>query len=112
MNNNLTATLKYAITSDKKMQIIAKLVQGKKVQDALEILEVLPKKWAKILYKVIKSAASNAVTNGKKKLADLSVDKILIGQWPKIKRVRFSSRSRISHYIKFRSFIKVILNSK
>ena len=33
-------------------------------------------------------------------------------QGPKLKRIRFSSRSRISHYAKYRSFVKVILNSK
>lgn len=109
---NMTATLKYAITADKKLQLIAKLVRKKNVQDALETLEMLPKKGAKIMYKVIKSAAANAVTNGKKNLADLIVDKIEIGKWPKIKRVRFVSRSRISHYERSRAFIKVVLNSK
>jgi large subunit ribosomal protein L22 len=67
-NGNMTATLKYAIVSDKKMLLISKLVKGKKVQEALDILEYTPKKAAKILAKVVKSAAANAVTNGKKSL--------------------------------------------
>lgn len=108
----MTATLKYAITSEKKMQLLAKLVKRKKVQDALEQLEVVPKKGAKILYKVVKSAATNAVANGKKNLADLYIDRIEIGRGPKLKRIRFTSRSRISHYVKYRAFIKVVLNSK
>jgi large subunit ribosomal protein L22 len=65
---NMTATLKYAIVSDKKMLLISKLVKGKNVQQALDILEYTPKKAAKILAKVVKSAAANAVTNGKKSL--------------------------------------------
>jgi len=60
MSKSLTATLKYALVSDKKMSLMAKLVQGKKVEDALNTLAVLPKKAAKILYKVVKSAFSNA----------------------------------------------------
>ena len=46
MEKNLTATLKYALLSDKKMAIIAKMVTGKKVSDALTLLEFLPKKGA------------------------------------------------------------------
>jgi large subunit ribosomal protein L22 len=60
MSKSLTATLKYALVSDKKMSLMAKLVKGKKVEDALNTLSVLPKKSAKILLKVIKSAYSNA----------------------------------------------------
>ena len=60
MNKSLTATLKYALTSDKKMSLMAKLIKGKNVEDALNTLAVLPKKAAKILFKVVKSAYSNA----------------------------------------------------
>ncbi len=111
-NGNMTAILKYAIVSDKKMLLISKLVKWKKIQEALDILEYTPKKAAKILSKVVKSAASNAVVNEKKKLADLFVDTIEVGKWPKIKRIRFTSRSRISHYEKSRCYVKVVLNTK
>ena len=63
VDNNLTATLKYALVSDKKMSLIAQMVKGKKVDEALTFLEVLPKKAAKFLAKVIKSAYANATTN-------------------------------------------------
>jgi ribosomal protein L22 len=42
----------------------------------------------------------------------LYVEKIEVGRWPKIKRIRFVSRSRISHYVKYRSFVKVYLHVK
>jgi ribosomal protein L22 len=44
MNNSLTATLKYALVSDKKMALIAQLVKGKQVEKALALLQFLPKK--------------------------------------------------------------------
>jgi ribosomal protein L22 len=44
MEKNLTATLKYALLSDKKMAVVAKLVVGKKVKDALDVLKYMPKK--------------------------------------------------------------------
>jgi ribosomal protein L22 len=41
---SMTATLQYAIVSEKKMTLIAKMVQGKKVYDAVVLLRHLPKK--------------------------------------------------------------------
>ncbi len=111
-NGNTTAILKYAIISDKKMSLISKLVKWKDVQAALDILDYTPKKAAKILAKVVTSAAANAVHNDKKSLKDLYIETIEIGKWPKLKRIRFSSRSRISHYQKYRCFVKVVLNTK
>ncbi len=111
-NGNMTAILKYAIISDKKMSLISQLVKWKKIQEALDILEYTPKKAAKILAKVVTSAAANAVNNEKKKMSDLYIETIEVGKWPKLKRIRFSSRSRISHYQKYRCYVKVVLNTK
>jgi len=111
-NGNMTAILKYAIISDKKMSLISKLVKWKKVQESLDILEYTPKKAAQILAKVVKSASANAVNNGKEKLWNLYIETIEVGKWPKLKRIRFTSRSRISHYQKYRCYVKVVLNTK
>ena len=111
-DNNLTATLKYALVSDKKMALMAQMVKGKNVEDALTLLKVLPKKAAKFLYKVIKSAYSNATTNATYDAKKLYVQKIEVGRGPKIQRIRFVSRSRISHYVRYRSFVKVFLHVK
>lgn len=112
VDNNLTATLKYALVSDKKMSLIAQMVKGKKIDDALTFLQVLPKKAAKFLYKVIKSAQANATKNASYDASKLYIHKIEIGRGPKIQRIRFSSRSRISHYVKYRAFVKVFLHVK
>ncbi|MBQ5944916.1 hypothetical protein IJL65_00480 [bacterium] len=40
------------------------------------------------------------------------VDRVEVGRGPKIKRVRFTSRSRISHYEKYRCYVKVVLAVK
>ena len=63
MSKSMTATLKYALSSSKKMRLVAKMVQGKSVDEALKLLHFLPKKTAAILYKVVHSAYSNAVNN-------------------------------------------------
>lgn len=63
MNNSMTAQLKYATVSYKKMGLIAKMARGKKVDEILPFLEFLPKKGAKIMHKLIRSATANAVNN-------------------------------------------------
>jgi len=110
MTNSMTATLKYALCSDKKMLLVAKLVQGKPVVEALAILEFLPKKAAKTLYKVVKSAQANAQQNLTTKSQKLYIKTINVGRGPKIKRHRFASRSRVHSYIKHRAFVRVTLD--
>jgi len=107
MNKSLTATLKYALVSDKKMSLMAKLIKWKTAQEALNTLAVLPKKAAKILLKVVKSAYSNAKAAWEGK--EFAIKEVKVWAGPKIKRVRFSSRSRISHYEKSRCFVQVLL---
>ena len=94
------------------MQLVAKLVAGKKVDDALIILENTPKTSAKMLWKVVKSAQANAVSVLGKDPSSLYIQHIIIGRWTKIKRMRFASRSRMHPYEKHRSFVKVILDTK
>lgn len=112
MQKSLSATLKYALTSYKKMQLLAKLVAGKQVDEALVVLENTPKAAAKMLWKVVKSAQANAVNVLEKDPKSLYIEHILIGRGTKIRRMRFASRSRMHAYEKHRSYVKVILTTK
>lgn len=108
----MTATLKYATTSYKKMLLMAKLVNGEKVGSALTQLSHMPKTAAKILYKVVHSAAANATNNAWAQMENLFISKIDIGRGPKLKRMRFVARSRVHGYVKHRAFVRVILDTK
>ncbi|MCR5412028.1 MAG: uL22 family ribosomal protein [Patescibacteria group bacterium] len=61
---------------------------------------------------MIKSATANAVENKGLSIDDLYIERIEVGKGPKIKRIRFTSRSRVSHYEKYRSYVKIVLNTK
>ena len=108
----MSATLKYALVSHIKMELMAKMVRWKGVQEALDTLQFLPKKSARALYKVIKSAQDNAVKNANKDVKTLYIKTIDVWMAPKLKRIRFTSRSRVSRYAKYRSFVRVVLDSK
>ncbi|MDH5597207.1 MAG: 50S ribosomal protein L22, partial [Candidatus Peregrinibacteria bacterium] len=59
----MKAVLRRIRISPKKANLVAGMVRGKKVPDALAILKFMPKKGAKLIYKVVHSAASNAKEN-------------------------------------------------
>jgi len=109
---SITATLRYALSSEKKIELVAKLIRWKDVEEALKILKFTPKKAAKILEKVLKSAIANAVNNAWLDINSLKVTRVDVGRWPKLKRIRFASRARIHPYNKYRSFVRIVLDIK
>ncbi len=111
-NASMTATLKYALMSEKKLSLVAKMIRGKSVNEALVFLSFLPKKAAKTLLKVVTSATANATNNLNIDKASLYVKAIEVGKGPGIKRVRPVGRSRMHRYQKHRSFVKVVLDVK
>ena len=45
--------------SPRKMRVVANMVRGKRVDDALGLLQLLPKKGERIIHKLVHSAAAN-----------------------------------------------------
>lgn len=109
MNRSLTATLKYALMSSKKLNVVAAMVRGMSVNEAFRFLEFLPKKAGKTLLKLIKSAAANAENNLDLDRSALYIESIDVWRWPKLKRVRAVWRWRMHKYEHHRSFVKVSL---
>jgi len=103
----MKAQLKFKRISPKKANLVAALVRGKEVEDALNILKFTPKKAAAILYKVVKSAASNAEHNLKQKTSDLYVKEIIVNQGPMYKRFVPISKGRTHPILKKSSHISV-----
>jgi len=107
-----TSNKSYVDTSVKKLLVVADIIRGKDVNEALNLLQHLPQKAAKILYKLVKSAYANATNNAKLDGSNLYIERVDLWRGMKIKRIRFASRSRIHGYVKHRSFVRIVLNSK
>ena len=103
----MKAILRRIRISPKKANLIAGMVRGKKINEALSLLKFMPKKGAKILYKVIHSAASNAKNNFKQSIDDLVITKILVTKGPTYKRSMPISRGRVHPILKRTSHITV-----
>lgn len=75
-----------------KGRLVADLVRGKKVDQALNILTFTPKKAAVIVKKVLESAIANAEHNDGADIDELKVTSIYVEQGPTLKR--FSARAK------------------
>lgn len=99
-----TATLRFARISARKVKIVADLIRGKKVDEALAIIKFTPKASSEILEKLLKSAIANAENNHGMNRGNLVVSEIYANQGPTLKRIRPAAkgsavriRKRTSH---------------
>jgi len=64
--------------SPRKMRVVANLVRGKSVEEAVGLLDLMPKKAAGIIAKAIKSAAANAEDREEVSVEDLTIHTIAV----------------------------------
>ncbi len=98
--------------SPKKLRVVAEVIRGQQVEEALKFLKFAPKKWADILYKIVYSAVKNAEHNDAQKLQDLYIDTLVINKGIVYKRGRPVSRGRMHPILKRTSNIKLELQVK
>ena len=82
------AILRYARISSRKVKIVADLIRGKNVDEALAIVKFTPKASSEILEKLLKSAIANAENNHGMNRGNLIVSEIYANQGPTLKRIR------------------------
>jgi large subunit ribosomal protein L22 len=103
-----TATLKYLKASPQKVRLVADLVRGKKVDEALHILQFTKKSCAKDLEKLLRSAIANAENReAGADVDDLVVSKIYVNEGPREKRVQPAPMGRAYRVQKRKSHITV-----
>ncbi|MFC1943329.1 50S ribosomal protein L22 [Chloroflexota bacterium] len=93
----------------RKVRLLVDMVRGKKVEEALTVLRFTPSPTARIVAKVIKSAAANAENNFQMPPEDLRIVRIFADEASTLKRYRPRSRGRASPILKRSSHITVIV---
>ena len=106
------ATLKFARTSPQKARLIADLVRGKEVEEAVTILKFSPRKAAGIVLKIIESAVANADNRGDVDVDTLFVRTIFVNEGPTLKRFMPRAMGRATRINKRTSHITVVLDEK
>lgn len=105
----VTALAKGVRMSPRKVSLVASLVRGRTVADALVILEHTPKRAAAPVAKAIASARANAVTNHRADEKSLIIEHLTVTAGARIKRFRPAAMGRALPYQKKSSHIKVVL---
>lgn len=80
--------------SPRKVGVVAALVRGRSVEDALTILSHTPRRSAVPVRKVIESARANAENNHNYKPETLQITHISVTPGPRLKRFRPASHGR------------------
>ena len=88
------AILRGVRLSEQKGRLVADLVRGKSVEQALNILTFSPKKGAKIIKKVVESAIANAEHNDGADVDELKVKTIYVEQGTTLRRFTASAKGR------------------
>jgi large subunit ribosomal protein L22 len=103
-----TATLRYLKVSPQKVRLVADLIRGKKVDEALSILRFTKKSSAKDLEKLLRSAVANAENSeAGADSDDLVVSKIYVNEGPREKRVQPAPMGRAYRIQKRQAHITV-----
>lgn len=106
------AKVSYTRVSTTKAKIVLDTIKGKDVASAIGILAFTPRKGARVIEKVLKSAIANAENNLGLDPANLYVAECFANKGPTLKRIRPRAQGRAFRIEKKTSHITVILDEK
>jgi large subunit ribosomal protein L22 len=98
--------------SPRKVAVVAALVRGRSVEDAITILEYTPRRAALPVKEAIKSAAANAEHNHSYKPGTLEITEISVTAGPRLKRFIPAARGRARRFQRKTSHIRVVVDGQ
>jgi large subunit ribosomal protein L22 len=100
--------------SPRKMRVVANLVRGKAVEEAVGLLDLMPKKAARLIAKAVKSAAANAEdkSGGDVSVEELRIAAITIDGGPVAKRWMPRSMGRANRINHRTSHLTVVVSDE
>ena len=96
--------------SPRKVRMVADMIRGRQVADAMAILNFQQRKAAKMLSKVLSSAVANATTNEKADADALKVTKITVDPGPVEKRWLARSMGRANRINRRTSNVTIVVD--
>ena len=108
----IRAVAKYVRRSPRKVRLVTDLIRGKRVGEALYILDFVQKAAVRDVKKVLKSAVANASQREGIDVDTLVVKNIYVDQGPTLKRIRPRAMGRATRILKRTSHITVVLEEQ
>ncbi len=106
------AIAKHVRIAPRKIRIVADLVRGKNVSEAMAILKFTPKVGSKVVEKVIRSAAANAEHNNDMNVDALYISEIFVDQDSTMKRIHPRRRGQAFKILKKSSHVTVVVKER
>ena len=106
------AVLRRFRQSPRKVRMVADMIRGRKVDEALSILKFQPRKAARMLSKVLTSAIANATENEKADADRLVVKAVAIDPGPTDKRWLARSMGRANRINRRTSHVTVTVDTE
>jgi large subunit ribosomal protein L22 len=115
-----TAKAKFLRISPRKMRLVVDLIRGRKVEDALVILQGTRKKASPLVEKLLRSAVANALYVGEEdadqsprvSVDELFVKKAFVDGGPTMKRFRPRSMGRANRIRKRSSHLTIVVGTQ
>jgi len=110
-----SASLRNVPTSPRKMRLVADLVRGMDVEQALGVLQFTPKEPAKRLYKLLRSAIANwEVKNEGARIEDnqLYIKEIMVDSGRMLKRIQPAPQGRAHRIRKRSNHVTLVLGNR
>lgn len=105
----IKASAKFMHISPFKLRLVARLLPGKKVEDALALLRFMPQRGARVMRKVVMSAVANAEQRPQIDVDTLVVKGVQVDGGPSLKRFQARAMGRVNRILKRSSHITVVL---
>jgi large subunit ribosomal protein L22 len=106
----VSATHRYAGVSPRKVRLVLQQLPGQRVEDALNMLQFMPTPHARLVAKIVRSAAANAENNYAMDADALVVKRAFAGDGRSLKRFRPRARGRVYRYQRRTSHITVTVD--
>jgi large subunit ribosomal protein L22 len=112
-----SAFLKNYRVSPRKARLLANQIRGKGVEEALVILDLSPKRFARALAKLVRSALANAEEKNNRDKAGIDIDNLVVGtihvdQGPSLWRIRPRAQGRANWVQKRTANVRVELSEE
>jgi large subunit ribosomal protein L22 len=111
------AKLKNYRVSAQKARLLANEIRGKNVEEAIAILDLSSKRFARPLAKLVRSAVANAEENNNRHKAGIDVDNLVVGtatvdEGPSLWRIRPRAQGRANWIQRRTSHVEIVLKEQ
>lgn len=108
----VSATTRYAGVAPSKVRMVLEHLPGRSVEEALNLLKFMPTPHARLVAKIVKSAAANAENNYAMDTEGLYVKRAVANDARRLKRYRPAPRGRVHGYVHRTSHITIVVDER